>query len=215
MQVFDAKNWKVEKGETLLPLDTSRREIALQVSCTEEVQLLGVYEGQKIPLKIGKDYRVKVETRQFSSLILKGKPGVEYGFNYQDRERQDGEAVDNSNPPPPPMPNNSNFLLQVRNIMRQELNRTRLPTMDPEDAQFINYDIDDEDEGLFEEELAQRRLDELSQEEKNSKEDHSSSQPAKPSTDADEPLSGASPAEVPEARPGRLETASPDQQAAE
>lgn len=151
MQAFD-ENWTAEEGKTEIDLG-EKAQVQINVSCTQDVQVLGVRGQEKIPLKIGREYRFKVRTGSFEKLIIQGKPKTPYGLRIQYFEMQDGEPINDDNPPAPPMPGADNLLLQMRQIVQAEMKRNSSPVLDPEDLPFASrYEVDDEDYD-FEEEI--------------------------------------------------------------
>lgn len=155
MQAYKAHEWQAASKETRLELDT-RHSIQVQVSCNQDVQLLGVREKAEIPLKVGREFRVKMASEGFEAIILRGTDKITYGYCLKEMPRQDGEPLNNLNPPSPPLPGDDNLLLQIRNIARQEMMRTRMPNLDPEDLPFFDrYEIPEDEDELFEEEIIQ------------------------------------------------------------
>lgn len=149
MQVFN-ENWKAAKGETRISLD-ARHHIQIQVSCTQDVQLLGLRGKEEIPLKIGREFRIRAQTKGFDALVLKG--ATEYGYSVLDIPRQDGEPLNDDNPPAPPMPGANNLIAQMQRLMRDEFNRHRPPVLDPEDLPWQERYVIDDDDYDFEEEI--------------------------------------------------------------
>lgn len=156
MLVFDANEWRVGRGKVQVEA-SSRHQIEVCVSCTQDVQLLGLCEKAETPLKVGREFRVRAQTKGFDALVLKGKPNCEFGYRVRMIERQDGERVDRSDPPAPPMPSNNNLLLQIKNLVNQEMRRNSTPVLEPEDLPWADrYSVEDDDY-RFEEDLFQSK----------------------------------------------------------
>lgn len=149
----DYKNeWLVSKATKKIPTSNAH-QLEISVSCTQDVQLFGVRGSEKVPLKIGREWRFKTRVKGFDRLELKGKPAVEYGYRVVSRPVQDGEPLNSDNPPAVPLDTGDNLLLQVKRLMRDEFNRNRSPVLEPEDLPWASrYEIDDDDFD-FEEEI--------------------------------------------------------------
>ena len=154
MLVFDATEWQAGKGREKIAL-SEIHQIEISVSCTQDVQLFGVSEDKTVPLKIGREFRIRCKTKGFLHLELKGKPQVEFGYRIRTIERQDGEPLNSDNPPDPPMPGQDNLLLQMRRIMNENMRRDRPPVLEPEGLGPFGtrYEVD-EDDYRFEEDIA-------------------------------------------------------------
>lgn len=154
MPVYDANEWYTSNEPVHIDID-ERHHIEISVSCTKEVQLLGLVNGErKIPLHIGKQFRIRSATKGFEALQLKGVGKTYFGYRVREMPRQDGEALNNENPPSPPMPGtDDNLVLKLQKMVRQQAREHRMPVMEPEGDGFEDrYGIEDDDED-FEEEI--------------------------------------------------------------
>lgn len=115
MLAFDSEDWHVVNGKTIIAL-IGKGFISLQVSCSKEVQLLGVSGMKKVLLKIGKEFRLWAKFSQFEKLELVGQGTTDYGYRVSHRHMQDGEILNNENFLVSPMPGNRNMLLQIRDL---------------------------------------------------------------------------------------------------
>lgn len=195
MPEFDLYAWKVGKNRLARPLG-ARCAVTLKVSCTAAVQVRLVQGSEEVPIKTGSEFTIRFKTREAEQLIIEGTKDVEYGYSLELRDLQDGDPINDQDPPAPPMPGNSNLLLQMRNIMRQEMRRSQQPVFDPEDLPGAGrYEIDDEDY-YFEEEIGQQRRAERARKRQASQETapHEAGAPGKPAADeaAPEPAQAGS-----------------------
>lgn len=155
MLVYDAENWNAAKGKKKIEIEPCHH-IEVRVSSTKDVQVLGVRSSEEIPLKIGREFKLKAKARGFDAIILKGTGQTQYGFMIVHHARRDQDATSPDNPPAPPMPGANNLIAQMRQVAQQEMARNRMPVMDPEDLPFSNRYLVDDDDYDFEEELVEK-----------------------------------------------------------
>ena len=152
MPDYNSYEWQLGKNKTAIAVE-NRHQIEIRVSCTQDVQVLGVRGSEEIPIKIGRDFRFKAKTEGFEKLVLKGKPSTEYGYSVREISRQDAEALNDDNPPAPPMPGANNLIAQMRRIAAEEARANRTPVLEPEDLPFGDKYVIEEDDYDFEEEI--------------------------------------------------------------
>lgn len=154
----DFKNeWLVSKATTKIPI-SSAHQLEISVSCAQDVQLFGVRGSEKIPLKIGREWRFKTKVKGFDRFELKGKTATDYGYRVVSRPIQDGEPLNSDNPPAVPLDTGDNLLLQVKRLMRDEFNRNRSPVLEPEELPWATrYEVEEDDYDFEEELLASKQ----------------------------------------------------------
>lgn len=186
-------DWKAHKGTLKIDLFEPRNRIKVKVASSKEVKMFGVRGKEKVPLKIGAEFRFAEVLGGFDRLLLIGTGDTEFGYSVSVMPFR-AEEIDPTEPASPPLPNaNANMLLQIKRLFEEENRRNRIPVFDPEDLPGASrYDIDDEDGVLFEEDIWQRAQDKKrEQEEKRAEE---ATQP--PTTPVDPPEVQDPPSEV-------------------
>lgn len=148
-------DWQAYKG-TFKRTITARENIDLRVSCTKPVQVFGMRGAEKILLKAGENFRFLDTLRGFSALMIKGPRDTEYGFRLIHQPRQQGEANSGEKPPVLQLPEPSNLVQQFRRMQRDHHVSNRSPVLEPEDGFFRSYELDEDEDFLFEEEIAAR-----------------------------------------------------------
>lgn len=161
MQVFDEK-WQLATSPVKIetPGDT---QITLRATGTKDVEVYGVPEGKKasVPLKIGRELTVRIRSTAFSAVTLKSEEP--FGYAFETRSMQRADPLNDDDPPAPPLPGADNLVAQVHRMMRDNARRNRDPYLDPEALPWQNrYTLEEDDEELFEEELAARKAAKLS-----------------------------------------------------
>ena len=129
------QDWAAGNGRVEIEIARSH-EVKIWVSCTKTVQLRGLRGSEEVPLKTGSEFTLRAKVQGFTKLVLIGTGRTPFGYRVLETEKQYGEPINNENPPSPPMPNNSNLLLQMQNIFREERKSKSAPYMDPEDLPF-------------------------------------------------------------------------------
>ncbi len=131
--------------------------IEIRVSSAKDCQLFGLRDKTKIPLKIGREFRIRCRTKNFDSLLLSGTGKTSFGYTINQAPLQNGEALNSDNPPSPPIPNSDNLVLQMRNLIDSNNRHSRMPVLDPEELPFsTRYEVDEPDDGseiMFEEDI--------------------------------------------------------------
>jgi hypothetical protein len=180
VQVYNADQWAVSKGQIKVPFDQFRHYVKIEVTSQKPVTVFGLRGEEEIPLQTGVSVSAKILTEGWDALIVKGTGQTPFGFQIHSTARQDGEEINDDDPPAVPLPNNSNLLLQLRNALREEGNRHTF-RLEPEDLPgAARYAIDDEDYDFEEDILARRQQQaaEVAAEAANAKKRSPSSSPA-------------------------------------
>lgn len=191
MPEFKDTEWRyVEKSKTI-PL-TPRHYVDIQVSCVEPVQVLGLREGKATVLKAGKEFRFKAQVKGFEALEVVGT--VPFGLREVTKPMQLGENNSGERPPVTSMPEPSNLLLKMRQLARAHHEFSRMPVLEPDDfPSFGRYEMDDEDDVLFEEEAYERHQKAKAEKAAKAKAEKEAKekQPATPPQEPAEPASGS------------------------
>lgn len=153
MPVFDAYEWESVEAEKVIDI-TRRHMVDIQVSCTELVHVFGLREEadhDPVRLQIGRQFRFRQVLRGFDQVrIAAAKP---FGLRVIHSPRQDGEEISTEKPPVVSLPEPGNLVLKMRQMARAHHMQNRAPVLEPEDGpSFSRYEVDDDDELLFEEE---------------------------------------------------------------
>lgn len=160
MPVFNAQEWEAKKG-TIAFAVTPRHMVDIWVSCTKEVQVLGVRDQTEIPLKSGTTFRFLGKLEGYEKVKVKGTGQTQYGIKVIETPLQNGEDISDERPPVIPVPEPSNLLLKMRQMSRAHHVASRMPVLEPEDGpSFRSYEFDDDDDVLFEEEAFAKRQEE-------------------------------------------------------
>lgn len=156
MPEYRSDEWQAIKGEFYLPL-TERHMVDLWISCTETVQVLGVLDGEKRLLKSGKEFRFRGQVKGFASLEVTSN--APFGLKVRHVPLQVGEYNSGERSPVVSLPEPSNLLLKMRQMQREHHVQSRMPVLDPDDfGTFGRYEVEDDQECLFEEEAYEKRL---------------------------------------------------------
>lgn len=156
MPGFKFDEWEAKTGEIAFSV-SPRHMVDIQVSCTKTVEVYGVREAEEILLKAGPEFRLRTKIEGFEKVRVKGPDKTTYGVKVIESPLQNGELISDEKPPVIPMPEASNLLLKMREMSRAHHVASRMPVLEPEDGQFFrSYEIDDDDEVLFEEEAFEK-----------------------------------------------------------
>ena len=154
MHSFNAQEWASTKSKVEWEISDGHREYEITVTSQAPVQLRGIMldSGDHHLLRSGADWRLRLRATGYDLLCLTSPSGKEFGYRVREITRQAGEPINHDDPPAAPMPAN-NLLSQIRNMMRDEFQRSQGRLLEPEQLPFANrYEVDDDDE-LFEEEI--------------------------------------------------------------
>lgn len=150
MLVFDER-WQRATSQITIAIPL-RGLVQVQVSGEAQVQMQGLRGQEKVPLKVGQEWRVRLKADDFNAITLKSsKP---FGYSHQVIELQDGEPLNDEDPPAPPLPGADNLVAQFHRLVRDNARLGAGPYMDPEDLGPLasRYEIDEDDQ-RFEEEI--------------------------------------------------------------
>lgn len=193
MPVYDQEEWKPRKGTFAFSI-TSRHMVDIWVSCTKTVKVFGVQGTEATLLKAGEEFRFRSQLRGYDKVRLVGTGQTEFGVKIAESPIQDGEPNNGEKAPVLQLPEPSNMLLRMRQIQKEHAAFSRYPVLEPEEfPSFGRYEVDEDDEVLFEEEAIaaaqeKRKKAELERKEQKAKERAShEAGAAPPSTSAEKP----------------------------
>lgn len=152
MPVFRSDEWSKVTGSVDIAI-SDRENVDVWVSCTHPVSVFGVSGEEETSLAAGATFRFRNVVQGYEALRVTGSPGVAFGLKVTTRPRQLAEHNDQVKAPVIPVPEPTNLVWRMREMARQHHAARRMPLLEPEDMGFRSYELDDEEEAVFEEEL--------------------------------------------------------------
>lgn len=154
----DSNEWQAIKGQKTIKI-TTREMVDIWVSSSKTVQVFGVRQAEKIPLKTGSEFRFREKLFDFEKLEIVGTGQTKFGLKVKTRPIQNGEYNSGIKAPVITLPEPGNLLIQMRRMSRAHHEANRLPVLEPEENQsFRSYEYDDDQEVLFEEEAYEKAI---------------------------------------------------------
>jgi hypothetical protein len=155
MQYFDYKDWTSATKTTVFTCGR-KQQVNLRVVAPGGCLVLGVRDVEEIPLATGTELHLKGIFRGWDLIKLVPMSKAALGYKATFLERQEADQHDPTvKAPVAPLPGpNTNLLLQMRHMMREELKGQATPVMEPENLPTIaSYELSDDEDATFEEEI--------------------------------------------------------------
>lgn len=155
-----SNEWTSRKGIVSFSI-TEAHMVDIWVSCTKTVTVFGVCQGEKTTLKAGTEFRFRQKIKGFSQIKVAGTGQTPFGLKVLERPLEELDYNSGERPPVVELPEPSNLVARFREMARAHHAGNRWPVLEPEDTpSFGRYEIEDDEDVLFEEEAWSKRQEE-------------------------------------------------------